>query len=111
MPKRSASGSTATKKARKRTKRPHDSESDNNEGLANNSPNISDNDRDNDRDDDVVDTTEQIKAAREAAIKQTRKELTKRKSPVYAFFHAEPGMEFGESNDKPDYLVYQCTNC
>ncbi|KAJ3967392.1 hypothetical protein EV361DRAFT_807366, partial [Lentinula raphanica] len=32
-------------------------------------------------------------------------------SPIYAFFHAEPGMEFSKSNDKPDYLVYQCTNC
>ncbi|KAJ3770659.1 hypothetical protein FB446DRAFT_621962, partial [Lentinula raphanica] len=37
--------------------------------------------------------------------------LTKRKSPIYAFFHAEPGMEFSKSNNKPDYLVYQCTNC
>ncbi|KAJ3756476.1 hypothetical protein EV360DRAFT_16419, partial [Lentinula raphanica] len=32
------------------------------------------------------------------------------KSPVYAFFDAEPQIEYGKS-DTPDYLVYRCTKC
>ncbi|KAJ3966202.1 hypothetical protein EV361DRAFT_777876, partial [Lentinula raphanica] len=31
-------------------------------------------------------------------------------SPVYAFFDAEPQIEYGKS-DTPDYLVYRCTKC
>ncbi|KAJ3748228.1 hypothetical protein EV360DRAFT_2061, partial [Lentinula raphanica] len=31
-------------------------------------------------------------------------------SPVYAFFHAVPEIEFGQ-DDKPAYLIYCCTNC
>ncbi|KAJ3969897.1 hypothetical protein EV361DRAFT_803017, partial [Lentinula raphanica] len=31
-------------------------------------------------------------------------------SPVYAFFHAEPDIDFGKSNT-PEYLVYRCTQC
>ncbi|KAJ3963276.1 hypothetical protein EV361DRAFT_875011, partial [Lentinula raphanica] len=52
---------------------------------------------------EVVDVTEQAKAAKEAAEAQIRKDLIKCKSPVYAFFDAEPQIEYGKS-DTPDYL-------
>ncbi|KAJ3964479.1 hypothetical protein EV361DRAFT_761420, partial [Lentinula raphanica] len=31
-------------------------------------------------------------------------------SPVYAFFHEEPEIEFAK-NDKPGYLMYRCIQC
>ncbi|KAJ3963523.1 hypothetical protein EV361DRAFT_874798, partial [Lentinula raphanica] len=63
-------------------------------------------DENNTDDEEIVDSTEEIKAAKEAIKKQ----LTKRKSVVYAFFHAEPDIEFGKDNTA-DYVVYRCINC
>lgn len=36
--------------------------------------------------------------------------MKKRKAPIYAFFAADPEIEFGV-NGTAEYLVYACTNC
>ncbi|KAJ3764885.1 hypothetical protein FB446DRAFT_795604 [Lentinula raphanica] len=56
------------------------------------------------------DDEEGAEEAKEAAINRIKKDLMKRKSPVYAFFNAEPEIQFGE-NDEPKYLVYSCSHC
>ncbi|KAJ3963357.1 hypothetical protein EV361DRAFT_874944 [Lentinula raphanica] len=63
-------------------------------------------DGDDSENEEIVDSTEEVKAAKEAIKIQ----LAKRKSVVYAFFHANPEIEFGKDN-QADYVVYQCINC
>jgi len=36
--------------------------------------------------------------------------LTKRRAAIYAFFNADPEIEFAK-NGTPEYLAYCCANC
>ncbi|KAJ3969827.1 hypothetical protein EV361DRAFT_1034799 [Lentinula raphanica] len=101
MPKRSVGSSTA-KRVRKKARRSRKESSDEEEDPQAKTPT-------NDEE-DVVDVTEQAKAAKEAAEKRIRKDLAKRKSPVYAFFDAEPQIDY-DNTIEPKYLVYRCTKC
>ena len=84
-------------------------------------------DQDGDGSDDaIVDTTEAEKAKREEAIKKISqcwptcneknthflpgKDLKKWKAPIYAFFGANPEIEFA-NDGTAEYLVYSCMNC
>ncbi|KAJ3831283.1 hypothetical protein EV361DRAFT_810309 [Lentinula raphanica] len=39
------------------------------------------------------------------------REVARRKSTVYAFFNAEPELEFGKDGITVDYLVFTCSQC
>ncbi|KAJ3816882.1 hypothetical protein F5880DRAFT_1512252, partial [Lentinula raphanica] len=99
-----AAGTTIAKKTKKKARQSRRESSKEEEGNEESAASNGESDG------EVVDVTEQAKAAKEAAEAQIKKDLTKRKLPVYAFFDAEPQIEYGKS-DTPDYLVYRCTKC
>ncbi|KAJ3965738.1 hypothetical protein EV361DRAFT_954722 [Lentinula raphanica] len=101
-PKQAATVSSKMKKWTKRLrKNVANASSDNETASENNNTSVSDVENDGEGGDEVIDATEQVKAAKEAAVKQIRKELTKQKSTVYAFYHAEPEIEFDKSESPP----------
>ncbi|KAJ3969708.1 hypothetical protein EV361DRAFT_997987 [Lentinula raphanica] len=127
MGKRSAAptGSRATQKRQKKTTRqktksveqsPNSTDDEENtpqksQQSSGNDENMEDDDEEmGDSGEEVVDSTEDVKAAREATRVQTLKEIAKRKSTVYAFFRAEPEIEFAKDHSAA-YLIFQCTNC
>ncbi|KAJ3766645.1 hypothetical protein FB446DRAFT_708461 [Lentinula raphanica] len=57
---------------------------------------------------DVTETKEQMRKKAKERIKQT---LAKQKLTVYAFFDAEPGIEFKKDGVSPDYLIFRCSHC
>ncbi|KAJ3831884.1 hypothetical protein F5878DRAFT_667091 [Lentinula raphanica] len=70
-----------------------------------------DDEEDEDQDgEDIQDTTEGIKAKKEAITIQIKKELAKRKSTVYAFFDAQPEIQFARDHSA-EYLLYRCSKC
>ncbi|KAJ3819039.1 hypothetical protein F5880DRAFT_1679948 [Lentinula raphanica] len=108
MPKRPNTEANGARKSKKRARKAKES-SDKEDTTADNPMNVQDR-SDEESENDVVDATEQVKAAREAEEKQINKDLARRKSAVYAFFDANPEVEFDKSNEA-EYIVYRCTKC
>ncbi|KAJ3833600.1 hypothetical protein F5878DRAFT_699347 [Lentinula raphanica] len=108
MPKRPNTEANGARKSKKRARKAKES-SDKEDTTADNPMNVQDR-SDEESENDVVDATEQVKAAREAEEKQIKKDLARRKSAVYAFFDANPEVEFDKSNEA-EYIVYRCTKC
>ncbi|KAJ3836237.1 hypothetical protein EV361DRAFT_804856 [Lentinula raphanica] len=132
MGKRPASEPSARAKTRKRARKAtsRDTDDDNENATPTvATPSGAESEKSDREDEEIIDATEQVKADREAAIQkisknrqalriqnyspeaiQLGKEVAKRKSTVYSFFHAEPEVEFGKKNTA-DYLVFCCTQC
>ncbi|KAJ3966678.1 hypothetical protein EV361DRAFT_551238 [Lentinula raphanica] len=77
---------------------------------------------------ELEDVTEERKKARASAVEKIsecfkdivkngthrmcpEKDVARRKSSIYAFFNAEPEIEFKKDGISPDYLVFRCSQC
>ncbi|KAJ3766744.1 hypothetical protein FB446DRAFT_708378 [Lentinula raphanica] len=99
----------------KKTKRVRVNDNDSTDNdSAPDSPNstATDNEDEDDEDVELEDVTEQKKPLKKSLTGVvTEQEIACRKLTVYAFFDAEPELQFGKDGTTVDYLVFTCTQC